>query len=107
MTSGASPPSTSVAGTASSFIGFYTTAAGAVLGAGIGANASRRHAESHYRPRTSYRTERVCQIVDEVREEQRVTGYRVRYRYAGETYVTYMDRDPGRFLRVRVDVTPV
>ncbi len=83
------------------------TAVGAVLGAGIGANASRRHATDHYQPRTSYRTERVCQIVDEVREEQRVTGYRVRYRYAGETYVTYMDRDPGRFLKVRVDVTPV
>ena len=84
------------------------TAVGAVIGAGIGADVSRRRAESyHYRTHPSYRTERVCELVDEVREEQRVAGYRVKYRYAGETYVTYMDRDPGRFLKVRVDVTPV
>ncbi len=79
------------------------TAVGAVIGAGIGANAHRRHAPAS----VSYRTERVCETVDQVHQEERVTAYRVKYRYAGETYVTVMDRDPGRFLRVRVDVTPV
>ena len=40
-------------------------------------------------------------------EEQRLLGYRVTYLYAGETYVTQMDQDPGSSLPVRVQVTPV
>jgi uncharacterized protein YcfJ len=33
-------------------------------------------------------------------------GYDVRYVYAGQTYETRMDRDPGKSLRVRVAVNP-
>lgn len=82
------------------------TAVGAVLGASIGADVARNRAARPYPSAVSYREETVCQMVDEVREERRISGYEVRYRYAGETYVTYMDRDPGSYLRVRVDVTP-
>jgi len=83
------------------------TAVGAVLGASIGADVSRQR-DAGYRSRpVSYRQEQVCETVDEVREEHQLSGYEVKYRFAGETYVTLMDRDPGRFLRVRVDVTPV
>jgi len=85
------------------------TAVGAVLGASIGADVARQRQQYRdYAPaRVSYRQEEVCETVEEVREERTLTGYQVRYRFAGETYVTMMDQDPGRFLRVRVDVTPV
>jgi uncharacterized protein YcfJ len=83
------------------------TAVGAVLGASIGADVSRSRDSGHRSRPVSYRQEQVCETVDEVREEHQLNGYEVKYRFAGETYVTLMDRDPGRFLRVRVDVTPV
>lgn len=84
------------------------TAVGAVLGASIGADINRQRHQGEYRSRpVSYRSEEVCQVVDEIHEEQQLRGYEVKYRFAGETYVTLMDRDPGRFVRVRVDVTPV
>jgi len=85
------------------------TAVGAVLGASIGADVSRQRAPYRDYPgsRVSYRQQEVCETVEEVREERTISGYRVRYQFAGETYVTHMDRDPGRFLKVRVDVTPV
>lgn len=84
------------------------TAVGAVLGASIGADVARRNAQGRYYPQhASYRDEQVCEVVEEVRQERQISEYRVKYSYAGETYVTYMDRDPGRYLRVRVQVTPV
>ena len=84
------------------------TAVGAVLGASIGADISRnRSSRGYHTSSVSYRSEEVCQVVNEIHEEQQLRGYEVKYRYAGETYVTLMDQDPGRFVRVRVDVTPV
>lgn len=46
-----------------------------------------------------------CRTVNEVREA--TLGYDVSYEYAGREFTTRMDRDPGRNLRVRVEVTPV
>lgn len=80
------------------------TVVGALLGGSIGADIAYQNRHRHEPVR--YRTEQVCQMVDEMHEEQRLAGYRVRYRYAGETYSTRMDRDPGDRLRVRVRVTP-
>jgi len=54
-----------------------------------------------------YRTQRVCEIVTDTRIEQRVSAYDVAYAYGGETYTTVLDYDPGRYLEVRVRVTPV
>jgi uncharacterized protein YcfJ len=78
---------------------------GAVLGGSIGNDIGRR--QQGYGQPVRYGTEEVCATQYEERAEQRLTGYRVTYRYAGETYTTTMDRDPGSSLRVRVDVTPV
>lgn len=82
------------------------TAAGAVLGAAVGNHYGRsRGRGGEYRvPRTVTREH--CRTYEEVREERRVDGYRVTYRYLGETYTTRTDHDPGRRIRVRVDVTP-
>ena len=81
---------------------------GAVIGGSIGHDMSRREhnrAGSVRRIRTVQRE--VCEVVDRTRVEQRVTGYMVTYRYAGETYRARMARRPGESIRVRVRVTPV
>jgi len=80
------------------------TVAGALLGASIGRDISRRQrvVEEPY-----VRTEQRCRVFDEYHEEERIDGYRVTYRYKGNTFVRRMDYDPGRRIRVRVGVTPV
>ena len=80
------------------------TIAGSLIGAAVGNDAAtKRHphgVEQHSRPvercRTSYREHR----------EERIDGYRVTYRYNGQKYVTEMPYDPGKTIRVRVDVRP-
>ena len=82
------------------------TVAGTLIGAAIGNDAARKRngydygVERHSRPvercKTSYRE----------REEERINGYRVTYRYHGQKYVTEMPYDPGQKIRVRVDVRP-
>ncbi len=79
------------------------TAVGALLGGSIGADVSRRN---RYGERVSYRTEEVCDVVHETREEERLMGYDVSYVYGGTTYRTRMNRHPGDTLRVRVRVSP-
>ncbi|MFU8815474.1 MAG: glycine zipper 2TM domain-containing protein [Pseudomonadales bacterium] len=81
------------------------TAVGAVLGGSLGADVARRNRA--YGNEVRYATEEVCSVVHEHRTEQRLAGYHVTYRYAGETYTTRLNRDPGSALRVRVQVTPV
>lgn len=77
---------------------------GAILGATLGHAAS---ANARGRRHSNYRTEERCEIKYEYHEEDRVIGYRVRYRYLDETYTTRTDIDPGDTLKVRVAVSPV
>lgn len=80
------------------------TIAGSLIGAAVGNDAAaKRHPygeERHARPvercETSYRSHR----------EERIDGYRVTYRYHGQKYMTEMPYDPGKKIRVRVDVRP-
>ena len=81
------------------------TVAGGLIGAAIGNNTAKSRqgqyaTEQHSRPvercKTSYREHR----------EERIDGYRVTYRYHGQKYMTEMPYDPGRKLRVRVDIRP-
>ncbi len=80
------------------------TAAGTIIGAAIGSEAGRnRHgyiSERYSRPVTR------CETRIEERQEERIDGYRVTYQYRGERYQTRMPYDPGRELRVRVDIRP-
>ncbi len=80
------------------------TVAGALLGASVGRDLSRRNrtVEEPY-----VTTEQRCRVVDEYHDEERVEGYRVTYRYKGKIFVRRMDHDPGRRIRIRVAVTPV
>jgi uncharacterized protein YcfJ len=45
--------------------------------------------------------------VNRYEPRQQVVGYRVDYRYEGQTFTTRTRGYPGRFIRVRVDVDPV
>jgi uncharacterized protein YcfJ len=82
------------------------TVVGAVLGGSIATDLSRRHRQAQAGDVVRYRTERVCQVVNEVRYEEELVGYDVRYRYAGGVYHTRMPHHPGDTLRVKVRVQP-
>ncbi|MGE0624676.1 MAG: glycine zipper 2TM domain-containing protein [Pseudomonadales bacterium] len=87
------------------------TAVGAVLGGTIGRDIQHRSQQSRYDDYgyqgVRYETREVCHTVYDVEQHEELDGYDVTYRYAGETFTTRMDHDPGRFLTVRVQVTPV
>ena len=68
------------------------TVAGAAAGAYAGNEHSRRHSEST--------DERHCELVTEYREYERVSGYRVTYRYDGEVRVAETKERPGDYLKL-------
>ncbi len=76
------------------------TVAGTLLGGSIG------HDISHSKPRRHQAVEEHCRVYRRYTEEERITGYRVTYRYDGRTYTRTMSHDPGPRLRVRVKVEP-
>lgn len=80
------------------------TAAGALIGAAVGSNRSS-DADGHVRE-TYARPVQRCRTNYAAREEERIDGYRVTYRYNGQKYATTMPYDPGERLRIRVDVRP-
>lgn len=76
--------------------------AGALLGASIGTDiAHQRSAQSYYV------TARHCGIDYELRDSERVVGYRVGYRYQDSIYYTRTETPPGDSIRLRVDVSPL
>ena len=79
------------------------TVAGALLGASMGHDYNT----SHYRGRPRVEHVRHCETVDRYEQEQQLTGYRVKYRYEGQTYYTQTTEYPGKFIPVRVKVSPV
>lgn len=80
------------------------TVAGTLIGAAVGNETAKRRNGVEY---TEYaRPVERCRTVMQETEEERIDGYRVVYRYRGQKYATRMPYDPGRELRVRVDVRP-
>jgi len=79
------------------------TLAGAVIGAAIGNNVGRKGSDSYQE--VSY--EDICETHTSYREEQRIEGYEVSYRYKGEHFTTRMDEHPGKRIKVRIHVSPV
>ena len=86
------------------------TAAGAIAGAVIGdkvqANNANNDRYAHNDDGDDDRGREVqrCHTVDNW--ENRLTGYRVVYEYAGRSYTTVMPNEPGRQIPVRVSVVP-
>lgn len=82
------------------------TVAGSLIGAAIANDAvRRRHGDAyettHSRPVTR------CETQYRESREERIDGYEVVYRYNGQKYATRMPHDPGRRIRIRVDIRPV
>jgi uncharacterized protein YcfJ len=78
------------------------TVAGTIIGAAVGNEMGKKQRHQPYA-----HTEHHCRVSEEYYEEERIRGYQVTYRYGGETFMTEMDRDPGKFLRLRVKLTPI
>ncbi|MCC6632190.1 MAG: glycine zipper 2TM domain-containing protein [Gammaproteobacteria bacterium] len=78
------------------------TLGGAFVGAVLGSEAARRDTRA---PR--YEEVQRCQTHHEERFEERVSGYRVTYVYDGRRGVTRLPHEPGRYIRVAVDVHPL
>lgn len=75
------------------------TAAGAAIGAVTGDNIDNDDRVVRRRPVFEER----CRTVDNW--SRRITGYDVVYRYQGNEYTTFLPRDPGPTLRLRVNVS--
>lgn len=79
------------------------TVAGTLIGAAVGNESAR---DDVYRT-TRYATPvRRCATNYQTHEEERVDGYDVIYAYHGRKYATTTPHDPGKRIRIRVDVRP-
>ncbi len=81
------------------------TVAGAVIGGAIGHDVDKNNGSQG--GRIVEGTSQDCRVVEVEREDRRVAGYDVEYRYRGEVYLSRLDYDPGERLRVRVSVEPI
>lgn len=79
------------------------TVAGSLIGAAV-ANGSNRNA--YYQTTQYSRPVRRCETNYQSHEEERIDGYDVIYRYHGRKYATRTPFDPGKKLKIRVDVRP-
>lgn len=77
--------------------------AGAALGAAIGSDVGEKSRGRHY----DYHPQQHCETSYHVEREQRLTGYKVTYRYHGHKYHTRTKYHPGDRIRVKISVKPV
>ncbi len=83
------------------------TIAGTVLGGSIAQDNYRNKPLGHSRNGRSHRDE--CRYSDDrsgYRNARNIDGYRVTYRYNGQTFTTIMDHDPGNRIPVEVSIRP-
>ncbi len=80
------------------------TVTGALIGLAIGDDIARKN---HRRDDVYTVSHRRCTTVQSWREEERIEGYWVKYRYRGKTFTTRMDHDPGQYVAIRITVQPV
>jgi len=81
------------------------TAAGAIAGAVVGDRVDNNGRPVNNQPAyVQEQAVRQCRMVDAW--ESRTTGYDVTYDYRGQSYTSFMDRDPGQRVRLRVSVEP-
>ncbi len=78
---------------------------GTMAGAAIGSEVATAKAGGYVT--TQYgRPVRRCQTNYQTHQEERIDGYNVLYVYNGQKYATRMPTDPGKRMRIRVDVRP-
>lgn len=82
------------------------TVAGALIGAAIGNDAVVRHGGGSYSRVQHSRPVTRCKTNYREHQEERVDGYDVVYIYHGQKYATRMPNDPGRRIRIRIEIRP-
>ena len=78
------------------------TIVGTILGGKIGRDLSH---DGPRRVETHVENDTVCRTVNDYREEERLQGYNVTYRYQGRRYDTFMKTRPGKRINVKVKVS--
>ncbi len=81
------------------------TAMGTLIGAQIGHEAVNGHSRQHREEVVGY--EEHCKTRHRISYEQVVDGYDVTYKYRGRTYHAEMPYDPGKRIKMRIQITPV
>ena len=84
------------------------TVAGAIIGSAVGHDVGERRRDRDYgygAEPVAY-TQQRCDVRYETSYQERIDGYRVTYEYNGQRYVTQLPYDPGKRLRIRVNVEP-
>ncbi len=82
------------------------TIAGGVLGGSVARDIQKKGSHNAYGNRRYGRTATQCDTYEDYRNEERIDGYRVKYRYNGRVYQTRTETDPGKRMQVRVSVVP-
>lgn len=82
------------------------TVAGTLIGAAIGNDAAHRRSGRDYGYVQHSRPVERCQTRYRNRQEKRIDGYDVVYRYNGQRYATRVPYDPGNRIKVRIDIRP-
>jgi uncharacterized protein YcfJ len=78
------------------------TVAGALLGGSVGRDYNYNNSQQY----SNYDTVEQCRVTERYHEEERSDGYRVTYRYKGQSYTTHMGHHPGKRIPVEVSVRP-
>lgn len=81
------------------------TAVGTIVGAQIGHEAVNGHDSTSSEQYTQYQER--CEVRHQVNYEEVIDGYRVTYKYRGDRYTINMPYDPGKRIKLRIQVTPV
>lgn len=87
------------------------TVAGAALGATVAHDLDRRdqrrfQAADRRDQRRFQTADRRCKVVEHANGSQELLGYRVKYRYDGQTFWTRTRRHPGDWVPVEVTIDP-
>lgn len=79
-----------------------------IVGAIAGASIGNEIAYGNHRNIVGYSSPQVqrCHTTNRSRVVEKTDGYRVTYRYNGETFTKRMDAHPGKHVAIRVKVTP-
>ncbi len=83
------------------------TIAGVLIGSAIGHDKEVNKERHHRDARHETRTRQECSTRYTRSQEERIDGYKVTYRYLGETFDTRTRYEPGKQIRLAVSVSPV
>lgn len=81
------------------------TAVGTIVGAQIGHEAVNAGVGSSQDQYSRY--EERCEVRHQISYEEVVDGYKVTYQYRGERYRINMPYDPGKRIKLRIQISPV